>query len=134
MALTKLQEAWDGRSGESVAQAFTPDGVRIEYALPPARLEGREAIAEHAQSSVQALPDCSLEIREETRGEDGTVTVEWTWKGTHTGEMPGWPARGETVALHGVSVCEMEGDLIREERVYWDTATLLAGAGLLGSG
>ena len=31
-----------------------------------------------------------------------------------------------------MSVCEMEGDLIREERVYWDTATLLAGAGVLG--
>src|SRR5262245_322247 len=47
MALTKLQEAWNGRSGESVAQAFTPNGVRIEYALPPARLEGREAIPGH---------------------------------------------------------------------------------------
>jgi hypothetical protein len=46
--------------------------------------------------------------------------------------MPGWPAHGEKVELHGVSVCQMEGDLIREERVYWDTATLLAGAGLLG--
>ena len=40
--------------------------------------------------------------------------------------------RGEAVELHGVSVCQMDGDLIREERVYWDTATLLAGAGLLG--
>jgi hypothetical protein len=29
-------------------------------------------------------------------------------------------------------VCEMAGDLIREERVYWDTATLMAGAGMLG--
>ena len=132
MALTRLQQAWNGRSGESVAQAFTPDGVRIEYALPPGRFEGREAIAEHAQNSVNALPDCSLEIHKETRGEDGTVTVEWTWKGTHTGEMPGWPAGGEQVELRGVSVCEMAGDLIREERVYWDTATLQARAGLLG--
>jgi hypothetical protein len=36
------------------------------------------------------------------------------------------------VELHGVSVCEMDGDLIKTERVYWDGATLLAGAGLLG--
>ncbi len=34
--------------------------------------------------------------------------------------------------LHGVSVFEMEGDLIKHERVYWDGATLLAGAGVLG--
>jgi len=132
MALTKLQEAWNGGSGESVAQAFTPNGVRIEYALPPARLEGREAIAAHADLAISAIPDASREIRKETRGEDGTVTVEWTWAGTHSGDMPGWPARGEAVELHGVSVCEMEGDLIREERVYWDTATLMAGAGMLG--
>jgi steroid delta-isomerase-like uncharacterized protein len=133
MALTRLQEAWNGQSGESVAQAFAPDGVRIEYALPGARLEGRQAIAQHLQNgSITAVPDCSLEIRSEVRANDGTVTVEWTWRGTHTGEMPGWPARGEAVELIGVSVCQMDGDLIREERVYWDTATLLAGAGLLG--
>ena len=30
MALTKAEAAWNGRSGESVAQAFAPDGVRIE--------------------------------------------------------------------------------------------------------
>ena len=35
--------------------------------------------------------------------------------------------------LVGVSDCDMQGDLIREERVSWDTATLLAGAGVLGS-
>jgi hypothetical protein len=58
--------------------------------------------------------------------------VEWTFRGTHTRDLPGLPARGEDIALHGVSVCVMDGDLIREERVYWDAATLLAGAGVLG--
>ena len=73
----------------------TGSRVRIEYALPPARLEGREAIAQYLQNgSLTAVPDCSLDIRKETRGEDGTVTVEWAWKGTHTGEMPGWPPKG----------------------------------------
>jgi steroid delta-isomerase-like uncharacterized protein len=133
MALTRLEDAWNGRSGESVAQAFAPEGVRIEFAVPGARLEGRQAIAEYLQNgSLSAVRDCSLEIRSEARADDGTVTVEWTWRGTHTGDMPGWPAQGEAVELRGVSVCRMDGDLISEERVYWDTATLLAGAGLLG--
>jgi hypothetical protein len=35
------------------------------------------------------------------------------------------------VALDCVSVCRMEGALIREEHVYWDAATLLAEAGVL---
>ena len=88
-------------------------------------------IASHCQNYIDAVPDCRLEIRNEKR--DGhTVTVEWTYRGTHTGELPNLPARGAAVALEGVGVCDMDGDLIREERVYFDLATLLAGAGVLG--
>jgi len=131
MAHPRLEAAWNARDGRSVAEAFTPDGVRVEYALPGARLEGREAIAAHTAGYVHAVPDCALEIRGVHEHGNGDVTVEWTFHGTHTGDLPGLPARGEPVALHGVSVCRMEGELIREERVYWDAATLLAGAGVL---
>ena len=131
MAIPRLEAGWNGGSGRAVAEAFAPDGVRVEYAMPGARLEGRDAIAGHAQAYVDAVPDCRLDIRRVVEG-DGHVTVEWTFRGTHTGDLPGLPARGEEVALDGVSVCEMDGDLIREERVYWDAATLLAGAGVLG--
>jgi steroid delta-isomerase-like uncharacterized protein len=130
--IPKLEAAWNGRSGSSVSEAFAPDGVRVEHALPGARLEGRAAIAEHTQSYIDAVPDCRLEIRGVAEADDGSVIVEWTFRGTHSGDLPGLPARGEEVALPGVSVCEMTGDLIREERVYWDAATLLAGAGVLG--
>ncbi len=88
MALTKFEAGWNGRSGESVAEAYAPDAVRIEYALPGAHLEGREAIAAHTQNYIHAVPDCVLETVRETRGEDGSVTLEWVWRGTHTGELP----------------------------------------------
>jgi steroid delta-isomerase-like uncharacterized protein len=130
MAIPQLDAAWNARSGSAVARAFVPDGVRVEYALPGARLEGREAIAAHIEAYVCAVPDCRLEIRGVTE-HDGVAVVEWTLCGTHTGDLPGLPAQGEEVALDGVSVCAMEGELIREERVYWDAATLLAGAGVL---
>ena len=131
MAVPKLEAAWNARSGAAVSETFTPDGVRVEYALPGARLEGREAIAAHTHGYIHAVPDCRLEIRGVSE-HDGLAVVEWTFLGTHTGDLPGLPARGEEIALAGVSVCAMEGDLIREERVYWDAATLLAGAGILG--
>jgi steroid delta-isomerase-like uncharacterized protein len=131
MAIPKLESGWNARSGGAVADAFTPDGVRVEYALPGARLVGREAISTHTQAYIDAVPDCVLEIREVSENSPEEVTVEWTFRGTHTRDLPGLPARGEEVALDGVSVCQMDGDLIREERVYWDAATLLAGAGVL---
>ena len=132
MMIPKLESAWNARSGGAVAEAFTPDGVRVEYAVPGARLAGRDAIAAHTQAYIDAVPDCVLEIQGISANSDGAITLEWTFRGTHTRDLPGLPARGEEWALDGVSVCEMEGDLIREERVYWDAATLLAGAGVLG--
>ena len=132
MTIPQLEAAWNARDGKAVAAAFTPDGVRHEYALPGALLEGREAIAAHTSGYIHAVPDCRLEIRRVLEGPGNEVTVEWTWRGTHTGDLPGLPARGEEVALDGISVCKMNGELIQEERVYWDAATLLAGAGVLG--
>jgi len=132
MAVPGLEAGWNARSGAAVAEAFAPDGVRIEYALPGARLKGRAAIAAQAQAYIDAAPDCRLEVRRVSTRAGDVVAVEWTLHGTHTGDLPGLPARGEPLALPGVSVCRMDGDLIREEHVYWDAATLLAGAGVLG--
>ena len=132
MAVPPLEQAWNARSGEAVAAAFTAEGVRREFALPGARLEGRAEIGAHVAAYMRALPDCRLEVRGVT--DTGAVAVvEWTFTGTQTGDLPGLPAQGEAVVLDGVSVCVMDGDLIREERVYWDAATLLVAAGVLDS-
>ena len=131
-ALPRLESAWNAHSGQAVAETYTEGAVRIEYALPGARLEGRDAIAAQTQAYMDAVPDGRLEVRHIIGEADGEMTVEWTLRGTHSGELPGLPARGEDVALNGVSVWMMDGELIREEHVYWDAATLLAGAGVLG--
>jgi len=112
---------------------FTDDGVRIEAAFPGARLQGHDEIARQCQMWMDAAPPGVVEHRSVSESADGrTVTIEWTYTGVHTGEsVEAWPPKGEQVELLGASVFEMEGDLIREERVYWDVATRLAGAGQL---
>jgi steroid delta-isomerase-like uncharacterized protein len=132
MVAPTLESAWNARSGAAVAEAYAPDAVRIEYALPGMQLQGREAIAAHAEAYMRAIPDCRLVVRSAAEDDDVAV-IEWTFRGTHTGDLPGLPAQGEEVALDGVSVCAMDRGLIREERVYWDAATLMAGAGVLGA-
>ncbi len=132
MAVPDIGGTWSSRSGANVASMYTANGVRHQIALPEVRLEGHDAIAGAAQGLIDVVPDEVVEIRKVSEASNGTVTVEWVFKGTHTGDAPGWPAKNEAVNLVGVSVCDMEGNLIKEERFYWDTATLLAGAGLLG--
>jgi steroid delta-isomerase-like uncharacterized protein len=132
MAIPKLDQAWNARTPESVSALFTPDGVRHQFSLPEGRFAGREAINGVVGAIMHAVPDCELTIRGAHEAGD-TATVEWTFSGTLTNDFPGLPANGQRVTLHAVSVCTMDGELIREERVYWDTATLMAAAGVLPS-
>lgn len=124
MSVQGLIDGWNARRGEQVAACFTPSGVRIEFAKPGARLDGREAIAAQASAYMTAVPDCRLEVRNlEEHG--ATAVLEWTYAGTHTGDIPGLAASGRTISLPGVSVYRLSGDgAIEEERVYWDAATL----------
>ncbi len=130
MAVPDIGGTWSSRDSERIASMYTEDGVRHVIA-DDVRAQGREEIAANAQGLIDAVPDEVVEIRKVSEAPNGTVTVEWVFKGTHQNDAPGWPAQGEQVNLLGVSVCDMEGDLIKEERVYWDTATLLAGAGVI---
>jgi steroid delta-isomerase-like uncharacterized protein len=124
MRASKLEQVWNApTSGERISEAYTPDGVRIEVARPGARLAGRAEIAGHTQAYIDAVPDCVLDIRG-SHESDGITTLEWTFRGTHTGDLPGFPAQNEPIHLEGVSVLVMEGELVKEERVYWDAATL----------
>ena len=63
MSVQAIIDGWNARDGGKVAAAFTPDGVRVEYAKPGARLEGRDAIAGQAQGYMTAVPDCVLDVR-----------------------------------------------------------------------
>ncbi len=123
MSADQLVAAWNARSGADIAAAFREDGRRIEFARPGATLVGRQAIAAHTQAYIDAVPDCALDVRGMTVAGDVT-TLEWTYRGTHTGDIPGLAATGRDIELPGVSVLQMDGDTVAEERVYWDAATL----------
>jgi steroid delta-isomerase-like uncharacterized protein len=126
----ELREAWNSHDPQKIARFYTDDGVREEFILPHARVQGREAIAAHVNMYLQAVPDSSLTFRKVVSAAD-TTTIEWTFTGTHTADAEGWPARGEQLVLPGVSVLDLSDGLIREERVYADFAVMLAGAGLI---
>lgn len=126
----RVRAAWNTRDSDAFAALFVDDGVRHEWALPGTRVVGRDAISIHVRAYMDAVPDCALDIRSVLECDDRMI-LEWTFLGTHAGDLPGLPAAGEAVALPGVSVCDVREGLLLEERVYWDAATLLAGAGVI---
>lgn len=130
VALPRLLDGWNLHDPELVAAAYTPDGVRDQRGTPVARHVGRTEIAAAVGAMVDALPDCMLTVGR-TSPADGAVTLEWTLAGTHLAALAALPASGARLEIRGVSVCRMEGDLIAEERVYWDGVPMLEAAGLL---
>jgi steroid delta-isomerase-like uncharacterized protein len=133
VGLEEFVGAWNARDAEAIAGQFTPDGVRHQLALPEARLAGRDAIEQGVGAILHAVPDATLDVVSQIVGNDGRVTVEWVFAGTLQNDFPGLPANGERVVLPGISVYTLAPDgAIAEERVYWDSATLMAAAGVLG--
>ncbi len=133
MGLQQFVEAWNRQEPDAVAAQFAPDGVRHQFSLPEARLAGRDAIAQGVGAIIHAVPDATLDVRSHVEGTDGRVVVEWTFTGTHENDFPGMPASGASFVLPGVSVYAFGADgLITLENVYWDMATLLSAAGVLG--
>jgi steroid delta-isomerase-like uncharacterized protein len=128
----QLKTAWDSHDPERVVALYAENGVREEFMINHAVLTGRAEIATQAGAYMHAVPDCVLEIRRVTEGVDGRLTVEWTWGGTHTNEIPGLPARGQQVEIQGAAIYDMDGDLIARENIYCDFSPMLAAAGLLG--
>jgi steroid delta-isomerase-like uncharacterized protein len=127
---SRVVQAYASHDPARVAALFTEDAVRIEYAAPGAELRGREAIARQIAAYMHAVPDCELEaVRVSVDG--NRRILEWRFSGTHSGELPNLPARGARLELAGVSVCQMDDELIRHERSYFDAAALLASARVL---
>jgi steroid delta-isomerase-like uncharacterized protein len=126
----RLKAAWDSHDPKAVAALYTPNGARTNLVVEEERIEGRDAIVAFTAEVFEAFPDCTVEIRKQS-GSGATLTVEWIFRATQVKDFKTIPGKGQSIALAGVAVYEMDGDLVREDHSYWDNATLLAAAGLL---
>ena len=66
---------------------------------------------------VTAVPDIRIEVVNCVRGGE-FIAVQWRATGTHTGDLPGWPASGQSVELSGLSLMRTSGNLVVEA---WDS-------------
>jgi predicted ester cyclase len=68
-----------------------------------------------------AFPDVTL-IIDDILAEGNKVTVRWTARGTHKGELMRIPPTGKEVTLTGISVVRIAGGKVAEHWVTWDMA------------
>jgi steroid delta-isomerase-like uncharacterized protein len=125
MALENWARNWScgrGSTPADVAAMYHPNGVRREVNTSTV-FEGPKGMTAFAEMFFAAVPDAVCEVR--TWMEDGdTLAVEWTWSGTHTGDLEGWPATGKKFTLEGCNITLLQDGLILDERSYWDWESL----------
>jgi steroid delta-isomerase-like uncharacterized protein len=127
MALERDSWARNWSSG----QGATPADVAAQYHENAVRRdvntslvsEGPKGVTAFAEMFFAAVPDAVCEVRTWLQTGD-TLAVEWTWSGTHTGDLEGWPATGKKFTLEGCNITQLRDGLIVDERSYWDWESL----------
>ncbi len=90
-------------------------------------IKGREAIAAMLRLFYQeAFSDASGEVHNVAADtEKGLGFIEFTFRGRHTGELMGIQPTGRQVEIPMLGLYEVEGDQIRQARLYYDMATMM---------
>jgi steroid delta-isomerase-like uncharacterized protein len=95
---------------------------------------GVDAVVAAVATFAGAFPDLAIEIRQQhVAGEDVSI-VEYTFAGTHQGELEGIPATGKGMKVVACSVVEVREGRIVEERDYYDTLALMTQLGIADAG
>ena len=129
MALENWARNWscgNGAKAADVASQYTDDAVRRDVNTNLVS-KGPEGVAAFADLFFGAAPDAVCQVVTQIQVGD-TVAIEWTWSGTHTGDIEGWPATGKRFTVEGCNIIVLDGDKIRDERSYWDWESLRAQA------
>jgi steroid delta-isomerase-like uncharacterized protein len=123
-----LNQALNAHDAKKVASFYTENAV-VKMAGAP-EMMGRDAIAADWQKRFDATPTAkSMASRVFVKGD--VVVVEWTWAGTHSGEMMGVKATEKPVGAMGADVMWFSPDgLIKEQHVYMDMGTIMSQIGV----
>lgn len=113
---------------------YLAPGATLRDVAQGRTFEGREAIgAMQRLLFLEAFSEGQAEVRTVAVDEaSGIGSVEWVFRGRHTGDYLGIAATGQRVELPMLGVYEVVDDLIRRARIYYDLATLLRQMGRRG--
>jgi steroid delta-isomerase-like uncharacterized protein len=98
----------------------------IELHLPGSGLlTGLDAYLTMMQANHAGLDDFSV-ITDDEFATDDRVVCRWRIRGTHTGELFGFPATGKSIEFAGVSMWEFDEGKARRGWTFPDLASVMA--------
>ncbi|MBW3632839.1 MAG: ester cyclase [Chloroflexi bacterium] len=121
--------ALNAHEPERVAALYAEDAV-VEQAIERGNtFVGRDEIRGWVAANVQGIPDLDV-TTESIISEGQRIAWAWVYRGAYTGQFPGLPAgQGQPVELRGVSLLELQDNMIVRETVYFDNSAFLTQIG-----
>jgi steroid delta-isomerase-like uncharacterized protein len=127
-----LYEAWNRRDFDALSDAMAPDGELVIVGSGET-LRGPEGSRRYNKMWADGFPDGALTVERVISAGD-TVVVEFTGRGTHTGDLVTGtgtiPATGRSVTLQLCDVLEFRDGKVQRQRTYFDSGSLTAQLGL----
>jgi steroid delta-isomerase-like uncharacterized protein len=124
--------AYNEKNWDEVRNLVSPDLVYDEVSTNR-KVEGLDAVLSLWQGWAQAFPDSRATFHN-ALASGTTVVLEMTWKGTHEGPMQTpygvVEPTGRTIAVRACMVVELAGERVKQERHYFDMATIYQQLGL----
>jgi steroid delta-isomerase-like uncharacterized protein len=111
-----IEEVFNCRRKDLVEAFYAPD---CEGYCPDGPFCGREGVHRVFENYHAAFPDFQLQINY-ILAEDDRVVVHYTFVGTNTGSLAGFPPTGNLVRVPGVIVSRIENGWITEQSIVWD--------------
>ena len=131
-ASTRIIEEIFGGGNYDLADALVgSDAVGHDPALPEP-VKGPEGLKEAARGYRAAFPDLKLTV-DIAIAEGDFVTVRWTARGTHKGDLFGIAPTGKQATVTGITIDRYAGGKIAESWTNWDTLGLLQQLGAVPS-
>jgi steroid delta-isomerase-like uncharacterized protein len=113
------QAAWSGKDPAAFAEVCA-SGIQYEDPLTGEPLDGLDALAEHAARLWTGFPDARLERTGERLSNERFVAAPCKVLGTHRAALAGLPATNRFVVVHCVFYCELQHELLRRVRGFFD--------------
>jgi steroid delta-isomerase-like uncharacterized protein len=119
--------AWDRGEVEALGTLVSADYLRVSKG------SGKTLNLEQLQSEIlairEAFPDLVTTV-DAVVVDGASAAIFWTSTGTHSAPFMGVPATGRQVQTRGSNFVTVEGGLIKQETVTWDSSELLSSLGI----
>ncbi len=123
IARRSIEEVWNQRNLAAIPQLFASNHVHHD----PNTMEiapGHDGLRQLVNLYTSAFPDVKLTIQD-IFDRDDRVTIRWSARGTHRGELRGIAPTGKEINTTGVDILRIQNGKIAETWVQWDALGLM---------